>query len=50
MQTKGKPHVPIDRAMIVLGLAFAASWMVVAAMAVHLPRLIEAAGATSRAP
>ena len=37
----------IDRRMIVLGLAFAASWMVVAAMAVHLPRLLEAAGATS---
>ena len=33
--------------MIVLGFAFAASWMVVAAMAVHLPRLLEAAGATS---
>ena len=44
---EGKPHVPIDRTMIVLGLAFAASWMVVAAMAVHLPRLLEAAGATS---
>lgn len=42
-----KPHVPLDRAMIVLGLAFAASWMVVAAMAVHLPRLLEAAGATA---
>jgi predicted MFS family arabinose efflux permease len=41
-----KPHVPIDRRMIVLGLAFAASWMVVGAMAVHLPRLLEAAGAT----
>jgi predicted MFS family arabinose efflux permease len=46
-QSEGKPHVPIDRTMIVLGLAFAASWMVVAAMAVHLPRLLEAAGATS---
>ena len=46
-QNEGKPHVPIDRTMIVLGLAFAASWMVVAAMAVHLPRLLEAAGATS---
>jgi predicted MFS family arabinose efflux permease len=45
--SEGKPHVPIDRTMIVLGLAFAASWMVVAAMAVHLPRLLEAAGATS---
>ena len=46
-QSAGKPHVPIDRTMIVLGLAFAASWMVVAAMAVHLPRLLEVAGATS---
>jgi predicted MFS family arabinose efflux permease len=42
-----KPHIPLDRAMIVLGFAFAASWMVVAAMAVHLPRLLETAGATS---
>jgi predicted MFS family arabinose efflux permease len=40
-------HVPIDRRMIVLGLAFAASWMVVGAMAVHLPRLLESAGATT---
>jgi predicted MFS family arabinose efflux permease len=43
----GKPHVPIDRRMIVLGFAFAASWMVVGAMGVHLPRLLEAAGASS---
>ena len=42
-----KPHIPLDRTMIVLGIAFASSWMVVAAMAVHLPRLLEAAGATS---
>jgi predicted MFS family arabinose efflux permease len=42
-----KPHIPIDRPMIVLGLAFAASWMVVTAMAVHLPRLLEAAGAST---
>ena len=42
-----KPHIPIDRPMIVLGLAFAASWAVVTAMAVHLPRLLEAAGASS---
>ena len=47
VEVNGKPHVPIDRRMIVLGFAFAASWMVVAAMAVHLPRLLEAAGATS---
>jgi predicted MFS family arabinose efflux permease len=43
----GKPKLPLDRTMLVLGFAFAASWMVVAAMAVHLPRLLEAAGATS---
>jgi predicted MFS family arabinose efflux permease len=42
-----KPHIPIDRPMIILGLAFAASWMVVTAMAVHLPRLLEAAGASA---
>jgi hypothetical protein len=43
----GKPRIPIDRRMLVLGFAFATSWMVVSAMAVHLPRLLEAAGATS---
>jgi MFS family permease len=43
----GKPRIPLDKRMIVLGFAFAASWMVVAAMAVHLPRLLEAAGATA---
>jgi len=42
-----RPHIPLDRPMIVLGFAFAASWMVVAAMAVHLPRLLEAGGATT---
>lgn len=42
-----KPRIPIDRPMLILGLAFAASWMVVTAMAVHLPRLLEAAGATT---
>jgi predicted MFS family arabinose efflux permease len=43
----GKPHIPIDRPMFVLGFAFAASWTVVTAMAVHLPRLLEAAGAST---
>ena len=43
----GKPHIPIDRTMLVLGFAFAASWTVVTAMAVHLPRLLEAAGAST---
>ena len=42
-----KPHIPIDRTMILLALAFALAWMVTAAMAVHLPRILEAAGATS---
>jgi predicted MFS family arabinose efflux permease len=42
-----KIHILIDRPMIILGLAFAASWMVVTAMAVHLPRLLEAAGAST---
>src|SRR5262249_20105282 len=44
---KVKPHIPLDRPMIVLGLAFAASWAVVTAMAVHLPRLLETAGAST---
>ena len=39
--------IAIDHTMILLGLAFAASWMVVAAMAVHLPRILESAGATT---
>jgi predicted MFS family arabinose efflux permease len=42
-----KAQVALDRTMIILGFAFAASWMVVAAMAVHLPRMLEAAGATT---
>ena len=33
--------------MLMLGFAFAASWTVVTAMAVHLPRLLEAAGAST---
>src|SRR5262245_14945630 len=42
-----KPRIPLDRPMLVLGFAFAASWTVVTAMAVHLPRLLEAAGAST---
>src|SRR5262245_12990928 len=42
-----KPQIPLDRPMIVLGLAFAASWAVVTGMAVHLPRLLETAGASA---
>ncbi|WP_245310242.1 MFS transporter [Bradyrhizobium jicamae] len=42
-----KPHVPIDRTMIVLAFVFAAAWTVTGAMAAHLPRIMEAAGATT---
>jgi predicted MFS family arabinose efflux permease len=41
-----KPHVPIDRAMILLAFAFAAAWTVTGAMAAHFPRILEAAGAS----
>jgi predicted MFS family arabinose efflux permease len=42
-----KPRIPIDRAMILLAFAFAAAWTVTGAMAAHLPRILEAAGASS---
>ena len=42
-----KPHIPIDRTMVVLAFVFAAAWTVTGAMAAHLPRIMEAAGATS---
>lgn len=42
-----KPDVPIDRTMVLLAFAFAAAWTVTGAMAAHLPRIMEAAGATS---
>jgi MFS family permease len=42
-----KPHIPIDRTMVLLAFAFAAAWTVTGAMAAHLPRLLEAAGATT---
>ncbi len=38
--------VPIDRTMVLLAFAFAASWVVSAAMAAHFPRILEAAGAS----
>jgi predicted MFS family arabinose efflux permease len=41
-----KPHIPIDRTMVLLAFAFAAAWTVTGAMAAHLPRILEAAGAT----
>lgn len=41
-----KPHIQIDRPMILLSVAFAAAWTVTSAMAAHLPRIVEAFGAT----
>src|SRR5207249_5623083 len=42
-----KPHIPIDRTMIVLAFVFAAAWTVTGAMAAHLPRIVGAAGTTT---
>jgi MFS family permease len=41
-----KPHIPMDRNMWLLAAAFALAWTVTGAMAAHLPRLLEAGGAT----
>src|ERR1700732_3027116 len=45
--TSAKPKIPIDRTMILLAFTFAAAWTVTGAMAAHLPRILEAAGATT---
>jgi MFS family permease len=42
-----KPQIAIDRTMILLAFAFAAAWTVTGAMAAHLPRILEATGATT---
>jgi len=42
-----RPVVVMDRNMLLLGFALAAGWFVSVAMASHLPRVLEAAGATS---
>ena len=41
-----KPHIPMDRTMMLLSFAFAAAWTVTSAMAAHLPRIVETFGAT----
>jgi predicted MFS family arabinose efflux permease len=41
-----KPHIPIDRTMALLTLAFALAWIVTGAMAAQFPRILEAAGAS----
>ncbi len=45
--TAVKPHIPIDRTMILLAFTFAAGWTVTGAMAAHMPRILEAGGATA---
>ena len=45
-ETAVKPHIAIDRTMVLLAFAFAAAWMVTGAMAAHFPRILEAAGAS----
>jgi hypothetical protein len=42
-----KPHIQIDRTMAILAFTFASAWTVTGAMAAHLPRILEAAGATT---
>jgi MFS family permease len=41
-----KPRIPIDRRVVLLSFAFAAVWTVTSAMAAHLPRIVEAIGAS----
>lgn len=43
---KIKPHIALDRSMLLLAFAFAAAWTVTGAMAAHLPRILQANGAT----
>jgi predicted MFS family arabinose efflux permease len=47
VEASTKPQIPIDRTMILLAFTFAAAWTVTGAMAAHLPRILEAAGASS---
>jgi hypothetical protein len=41
-----KPRIPIDRTTLLLSFTFAAAWTVTSAMAAHLPRILEALGAS----
>ena len=45
-EQEGKPHIAMDRNMWLLAIAFALAWTVTGAMAAHLPRLLEAGGAS----
>src|SRR5580693_1677993 len=42
---EAKQHIPIDRTMVLLALAFALVWIVTGAMAAQFPRILDAAGA-----
>jgi MFS family permease len=44
--SEAKPHIRIDRTMVLLAIAFALVWIVSGAMAAQLPRILEASGAT----
>ncbi len=46
-QAASPPQVVMDRNMWLLGFAFAAGWVVAAALAAHLPRLLEISGANT---
>lgn len=46
-QKAALPQIAMDRTMWLLAFAFAAGWTVSTAMAAHLPRILEAAGATT---
>lgn len=46
-QAASPPVVAMDRNMWLLAFAFAAGWVVAAALAAHLPRLLEISGATT---
>ncbi|MGY3610954.1 MULTISPECIES: MFS transporter [unclassified Bradyrhizobium] len=41
-----KPHIPIDRTMVLLSFLLAAAWTVTSAMAAHMPRIVGTFGAT----
>src|SRR6185312_1190578 len=45
-ETAARRHIPIDRTMVLLALAFALVWIVSGAMAAQFPRILEAAGAS----
>lgn len=46
-KAEAKAAVRIDRTMVLLAFAFAAAWFVTAAMASHLPGILQASGATA---